>query len=178
MARKRGQIIEKGPNKYLVRIYTGTNEKGVPQYHNKVINGNQKAAQQYLTAKLKELDSGIFIEPTKLTLNEYLDKWIEVALKPRVRAKTFSNYMQLINLYIRPDLGKINLAKITPLAIQKVYSDMLDNGLSARTVRYTHTIFKNALKQAARWQMILQNPAENVELPRQIKKEMHTLSSE
>jgi len=55
---------------------------------------------------------------------------------------------------------------------------MQDRGLSPRTVRYTHTILKNALDQAVRWGKIYRNPADLVDLPRQDKKEMKCLTPE
>jgi len=65
---------------------------------------------------------------------------------------------------------------LTPLQIQGLYGQMLDRGLSARTVRLTHAILRNALKQAVRWRMIRVNPADAVDLPKQQTSEMATLS--
>ena len=59
-----------------------------------------------------------------------------------------------------------------------MYNDMLERNLSPRTIRYTHTILSNSLKQAVRWNRIYRNPAELVDLPRQEKKEMQALSQE
>jgi integrase len=70
------------------------------------------------------------------------------------------------------------LASITPLDLQSLYGAMLDNGLTARTVRYTHSVLSSAFKQAVRWQMLKQNPCPNVELPKQQRKEMMALSPE
>lgn len=53
---------------------------------------------------------------------------------------------------------------------------MLDEGKSARTVRLTHTILKNALQQAVKWNKINRNPCDVVELPRQERKEMRCLT--
>lgn len=55
---------------------------------------------------------------------------------------------------------------------------MLERGLTARTIRYTHTILSSALKQAVYWQMLNRNPAESVLLPKQERKEMYALSPE
>jgi integrase len=55
---------------------------------------------------------------------------------------------------------------------------MLEAGLSARTVRYTHAVLSSALKQAVKWRMISQNPASYVDLPRLKKTEMKSFSPE
>ena|GEM_PF-3857345 len=41
----------------------------------------------------------------------------------------------------------------------------LEAGLSPRIVRQTHAVLRNALKHAAKWQLLPKNPAEYVDLP-------------
>jgi hypothetical protein len=47
-----------------------------------------REAQAYLARKLRKRDLGRDLEGAKITLNEYLDRWIETAVKPRVREET------------------------------------------------------------------------------------------
>ncbi len=49
-------------------------------------------------------------------------------------------------------------------------------GLSARMVRLTHAILRNALGQAVRWRMLASNPADSVDLPKQQRKEMRAMT--
>jgi len=44
------------------------------------------------------------------TLNEYLDRWLETAAKPRLREKSYRSYESLLRRYVRPALGDRNLA--------------------------------------------------------------------
>jgi integrase len=53
---------------------------------------------------------------------------------------------------------------------------MLADGLSARTVRYCHAVLTSALKQAVKWELLFQNAASLVDLPRQARREMRALS--
>lgn len=55
---------------------------------------------------------------------------------------------------------------------------MLERGLSARVVRYTHAVLSSALKQAVRWNILYRNPAECVQLPKLARKEMKALTTE
>src|SRR6185437_8521069 len=74
-------------------------------YHNRTIRGSMREAQAYLTKKLRERDLGRDLEGAKITLNEYLDRWLETAVKPRVRQKTWQDYDGILRRYIRPGLG-------------------------------------------------------------------------
>jgi len=113
-----------------------------------------------------------------MTLDEFLDKWLDVAARPRLREKTFEDYKELLARYVRRPLGAHRLANIHALDIQGLYSEMLSKGLSARTVRYTHAVLGSALKQAARWGYISVNPALLVDLPKSKRREMQALSPE
>jgi integrase len=91
---------------------------------------------------LRERDLGRDLEGAKITLNEYLDRWLETAVKPRVREKTCHDYEGMLRRYIRPNLGERVLAAMRPLDIQATYHQMIERGLSARTVHYTHVVLK------------------------------------
>jgi hypothetical protein len=60
-----GQFIKRGDRGWVVRIFTGRDDKGKRQYLNKTIHGTKKDAEKYLTATLRDRDLGVFIEPKK-----------------------------------------------------------------------------------------------------------------
>lgn len=55
---------------------------------------------------------------------------------------------------------------------------MIERGLSARTVRYTHAVLRSALRQAMRWRLLLENPVDGVKIPQQLRAEMRSLTVE
>ncbi len=145
MARKVGQIIARGDRRWLIRVYLGRDhETHKRKYHNRTIHGPMREAQAYLTRKLRERDLGRDLEGAKITLNEYLDRWLEAAVKPRVREKTCQDYEGMLRRYVRPNLGERVLAALRPLDLQTTYQQMIERGLSARTVRYTHVVLRSA----------------------------------
>ena len=68
----------------------------------KSIHGTKKDAQKYLTAKTREKDLGVFVEPASMPLNEYLDRWLEEIAKNKLRERTFDNYESLLNCHVIP----------------------------------------------------------------------------
>lgn len=171
-----GQIIKRNEKTWIVRIFLGRNENGKRKYQNKTINGTKKDAQTYLTARLREKDLGILTEATNLTLNEFIDRWLETAIKSRVSQRTAASYCFLLHKYIREPLGSQKLENLKTLDIQRVYADMLAKGLSARTVRHAHTTLHNVLKQAVKWNLLQKNVTEFCELPKTTRKEIRVLS--
>lgn len=179
MARKVGQIIARGDRRWLIRVYLGRDHETKKRiYHNRTVHGSMREAQTYLTRKLRERDLGRDLEGAKITLNEYLDRWLETGVRTRVRPKTFQDYQGMLNRYIRPILGDRVLAGIRPLDLQTMYQEMTKRSLSARTVRYVHVVVKSAMQQAVRWRLLLENPADGLRVPQQVRNEMRSLTIE
>jgi Phage integrase, N-terminal SAM-like domain len=116
MARKVGQIIARGDRRWLIRVYLGRDhETKKRNYHNRTIRGSMREAQAYLTKKLRQGDLGRDLEGAKITLNEYFDRWLETAVKLRVRQKTCQDYDGILRRYIRPGLGDKVLVSMRPM---------------------------------------------------------------
>lgn len=173
-----GQIIPRGEDTWLVRIFMGRDGNGKRRYLNKTIRGKKKDAQDYLNKTLAAISTGTFVEPSPLTVDEYLDKWLESAARPRLSERTYADYIELLKRYVRPKLGSTKLAQLRPLGIQGLYAEMQERGLSGRTVRVTHVVLSSALKQAVRWHMLPLNPAQACELPKRTRREMKALTPE
>jgi integrase len=154
----------------------GRDGQGKRRYLNKTVRGKKKDAQDYLSKTLTAISTGTFIEPSPLTVKEYLGKWLETAARPRVSRRTADGYAGVLDRYISAPLGSKRLDSLKALEIQKVYSDMQARGLSARVVRHTHSALHNALKQAVKWGLIFRNPSDLVELPKVAHKERRVLS--
>ena len=179
MSRKVGQIIARGERRWLVRVYLGRDrETRRRAYHNRTIYGSLRHAQAYLTRRLHERDLSRGIEGLQVTVDEFLDHWLKTAVKPKVRGKTYSDYAAMLRRYIRPAIGARILVSLSPLEIQAAYQVMIERKLSARTVRYAHAVLRAAMRQAIRWQLLLADPTQGVQLPSQQCGEMRVLSTE
>lgn len=171
-----GQIIKRGERTWIVRIFTGRDEKGKRRYLNKTIHGTKKDAGMYLSTTLTAISTGTFVEPATITVDAYIKKWLEAAARPRLRDNTYREYEGLLQRYVSPVLGEKRLSDVRPLDIQAFYSSMSEQGLSPRTVRFTHSVLSSAFKQAVRWRMLSHNPCMSVELPRKTNTEMQSLT--
>ncbi len=179
MARKAGQLISRGSHTWLVRVSLGREAAtGTRKYHNRTIRGSFREAQMYLNTKLQERDLGRLPRAAAISLNQYLDQWLAMAAKPRLRPKGYTDYEALLRLHIRPDFGVRPLGAITQFEIQRVYAQMLERGLSPRTIEYTNAVLQSAFRQAVRWKMPMEDPRVGVDLPRMKPREMEALSLE
>jgi integrase len=179
LARKTGQIVGRGRHRWLVRVFLGRDrETRKRRYHSQIVRGPVRHAQHYLNKVLRNRDLGRQVDGADITLDEYLDRWLETAAAPGLREKSYRSYESLLRRYVRPLLGPRNLAAICPLDIQAVYQELVERGLSARTVRYTHSVLRSAMRQAIRWRLLSQDPTDGAQLPRLRRHELRVLTAE
>lgn len=169
--------------KYELIIEAGRDPKtGRRKRVYRVCNGRKPDAERELANIIRELEQGTYIEPSKTTVAEYLRYWLD-AYGVNLAPSTFASYNRIVNTHIIPSLGGIELARLQPLQIQTYYSEKLKGGradgtggLSPRTVQYHHTVLREALQHAVKWQMLSRNPADATEPPKPSKAEIHPLT--
>jgi integrase len=118
-----------------------------------------------VTKVLHEQNIGAFIDPNKITLGEWLTRWLRDYKKLHVEDTTFDRYEAVARLYLVPPLGKRGLRQLQAAEIQAVFTSMLQKGLGRRTVQLARTVLKMALKQALEEGLIARNPADATKLP-------------
>lgn len=145
----------------------------------------KKEAQQAMIEKLREIQTGLLVDTTDMTVTEYMHYWLENYAKTSTRHTTYRIYVQRTNRYIIPSIGRLKLKDLKTMHLQKMYADLLKNGAIYRTggispmsVRHIHGMVHRALQNAVRWQIIPRNVAQMVELPRVEKKETLVLTKE
>jgi integrase len=168
-ASRSGQIIPRGKS-FVVRIYLGRDANGKRKYSNKNIKTGRKNAEKYLTKALRDKDLGVFVEPGKETVSEFLARWLKTTAKSRVSERTLDGYESILS-NAKPDLGSIRLSALRAADIQACYAK-----LTASNAKHLHAPLRSALNQAVRENLIHANPALSVTLPRHRAKEMIAFS--
>ncbi len=134
----------------------------------------KKEATAALTAWLAEIDGGVAVDRSRQTVAEMLTYWLDTYARPNVRPGTFEMYQYTATHYIIPTLGAVPVQKLTPDRVQAFYSQLLKDGVGARTVQLCHLRLSQALGQAVRLGLIPRNVCDVVTPPRVERKEMTT----
>jgi len=128
-------------------------------------------ATKALAEAKRTIEEGTFVEPSKLTLDAYLLSWADTRAVTGLAPKTASSYRQIVRDYVIPHIGHVPLQKLTAIALDDLYVLLLEEGgkrqqgLSRRTVRYTHTIINCALESAERKGLVTRNVARFADPP-------------
>lgn len=171
----RGHITKRGKDSYTIVLDLGRDpETGKRKQQWISVKGTKKDAEKRLSELLSQLDNGIYIKPKKTTLAEYLELWLNEYAKNNLSPRGFERYSGIIRKHLIPDLGKVTLTQLKPEHLQKHYTAKLNDGLSARTVRYHHALIHVALQTAVKWGLVSRNIADAVDPPRIRRNEMQT----
>jgi integrase len=176
--RPAGQIVKRGEKKYLIRIFLGRDDAtGKRAWFNKTFHGTQTDAQKWLTMALRRRDMGEPIEDTERSVSTWLDEWLKMKAKT-VRPRTLEIYTENITRHVKPALGDRKLSAIVAGDIQKLYVDLANNKMSAKTIALIHAMLTNCFRQALRLELIRKSPMPAVNPPRVEKKEMQAMTAE
>lgn len=120
--------------------------------------------------KLKVLrekhEQGVKLDIGKLTVEAFLERWLEEVVKRKNKYKTYHTYSQCVRNYIIPALGRIVLTALRPDHVQTFVNDLAGSGKAPNTVRNTRAVLRRALNQAMSWRYVTFNAAALVETPR------------
>ncbi|HKH75596.1 MAG TPA: hypothetical protein VKA51_01425 [Rubrobacteraceae bacterium] len=164
-------------------VYQRKNGRFVGEYDDingkrRYVSGKNKAeVRAELREKLAERDRGIVVDSEGLTVEKYMDRWLE-STRDNVGLRTYQHSEETTRLHIKPTLGRVRPGRLTAMQLDTLYGEKLKSGLSPRTVQIIHATAHKALKQAVRWRMVGMNVAEHATPPRSTGQEMQPLSKD
>lgn len=120
---------------------------------------------------------GLVFDAGTTTTGEYLTRWLSDSVRGTVRESTYRSYGRVVDGQLVPGVGRVKLAKLRPDHVRGLYRDMLDKGISTRTVQYAHTLLKRALTQAVHDGLIPRNVVEAVRPPKLKRDEVQPLNA-
>jgi integrase len=121
------------------------------------VQGTKRDAEKKLAELLHNLHRSEYVEPSKLTMGEWLHEWLETAIKPpNKRLRTYETYKSVIERHLNLELGHIRLQQLRPTDIKRYYNG---SALSPTTLEQHQTLLHSALKAAQLQGLVQRNVA-------------------
>ena len=173
-----GGICKRSDGRWQGTYSIGTNPGTGKPLKKYVYGKTEGECVKKLKALQAAVDNGTFIEPSRMTVAQWLDIWTAEYLGG-VKNSTEHAYKAHIKNHIKLALGAVKLQKLNPHSVQAFYNSLQrDKGLSPKTIKNLHGVLHSALKQAVTVGYIRQNPADNATLPRCDKPELQTMTED
>ena len=180
MAKRRpsgdGMVRRRDDGRWEGRIVIGHKENGEPLFRH-VYAKTQKALLDKLHQNIECYRDVELTEDSRMTLGEWLDRWLTEYKAGTVRPGTLKSYRCYIEYYIKPQLGDKQVSLISQQDIQRMYRRLKTEGrihehpemnhqLSDSMVRHIHSTLHAALKDAVQAHVIPRNPTEGTTAPK------------
>jgi integrase len=169
----RGQVLKRKSGSYAIRYHDPDGRR-----HYETIGADRRQAERALSARLRELDTGNWREPSRETLSDYAARWLsrrDPARTPagregrlgkgRLAPSTHREYRRALELHVLPRLGPRPLPSLQPADIDQLIAELEEQGSAPGTIRNTITPLRKLLGDAVRHGLIAQNPAARPDLP-------------
>ena len=192
MAKRRpagdGMVRKREDGRWEGRIVIGHKENGEPLFRH-VYAKTQKALLDKLHQNIECYRDVELTEDSRMTLGQWLDRWLTEYKAGTVRPGTLEGYRRYIEYYIKPQLGDKQISLISQQDIQRMYRRLKTEGrihehpemnhqLSDSMVRHIHSTLHAALKDAVQAHVIPRNPTEGTTAPKPNYKPKRILTGE
>ena len=192
MAKRRpsgdGMVRKREDGRWEGRIVVGHKQNGEPIFRY-VLAKTQKELLDKLHRDLEAFQDVELTEDSRMTLGEWLDRWMEDYGAATLRPNTLRSYEQFIRCYIKPYLGDKIVSRVTRMDIQKLYRKLKHEGrvrehpeygheLSDTMVLRIHAMLHRCLKDAEAAHVIARNPTDGAVVPKASYKPKQVLTRE
>jgi len=177
MRSAKGYCKQTKPGIFDIKLSLGKDVTGKYQVKTFRFRGSRPAAVDYFDELKRQYLVDSYVKPSKITVAEYLTRWLKDYAKPNLTARSYERYESIVKTKLIPAMGNIALAALRPEHLQKHYAALLAAGLSPRTVHYSHIVCHKALATALKWQLVNRNAADAVDVPKAHPAEMQTWDS-
>ena len=180
MAKRRpsgdGMVRKKEDGRWEGRIVVGHKANGAPIFRY-VYGRTQKELLSKLHQSIETYQDVELTEDSRMTLGEWLDRWLDEYKAGTIRHSTMYGYRQYARLYIKPILGDKVISRITSTDIQRMYAKLKREGrihehpkygyqLSDAMLSRIHAMLHQAMKDAVGAHLIAKNPTEGTVVPK------------
>lgn len=143
-------------------------------------------AKSRRAAVVTDLQRGTYVEPTKVTLGEFMmERFAARHDVGAIRDTTFDGYERQLTNHVLPRLGGMRLQDLTTVDLNKLWATLaksgrLDDkgGLSPRTIRTLNHLVSQTLVAAQVQGLVVKNVAIGVTLPAAVRPDIQFWSAE
>lgn len=180
MAKRRpqgdGTIRKRSDGRWEARIIVGHKNDGSPMYKS-AFSKTQKSALKELHHLIELYRDVDLTEDCRMTLGEWLDKWLDEYMIFTIRESTLDSYRAMVKNQVKPFIGGKQIASLTTADMQKFYNKIKKEGrvrehpihgktLADSMVRGVHMMLHEALDVAVRERLLVKNPTNGTTVPK------------
>ncbi len=168
--RGEGSIYQRGDGRWVATVSAGYSDTG--KRRRKTIYGETKSeVQDKLRQAATEVANGAPVETQKLTLGEFLDRWL-ATIKQSIAPTTHARYKSTIEHQIKPFIGGVRLSRLEPVHVEQLFVTLESKKNSPRSIQLAGMRLVSALAHAVKLGLVRSNAAREIDRPSVPKPEL------
>jgi integrase len=128
-----GSIFQDKYGYWNAQIQVGYTDAGRPRFKRKRAK-NEAEVVAWLKAQTVKAAQGINLAPEKLTVKEFLERWLAECERAN-RYTTHKSYAQICHDHVCPRIGRVLMIKLTKAHVQAIIDTLHDKGKARNTIR-------------------------------------------
>lgn len=171
-----GHVRRRGARSWELKYDVGRDAGGRRITRYAAFKGTKREAEVELAKKVAAAANGEDIDPSRITVEHFLDRWDRQWCATSVGPKTRERYNELLRLHVRPTLGGVRLQRLRAGQLSELYA-ALSARLKPRTVGHVHRVLHGALERAVDWGIVPNNVAARITPPKVEHQELVILTA-
>ena len=116
-SRREGSIIQRARGSWQIRYYSPHDANGKQKRIIETVRGLKSDAEKALRDRLATIEKGGYVARDKETVADFLRRWLDTYATSNCTPRTREGYQGNITRYILPNIGWVELQKLTPAQI-------------------------------------------------------------
>ena len=167
-----GSMRKRSDGRWEARYYSPIDNK-----QHSIYGKTQKAVKEKLNAIQIDFDSYRDLRGEDMRMKDWLNVWLE-KYNGNIKQGSYSVYKSAIRSRLCPHIGHLRMRELTTETVQDMYLSMLQDGVTAKTIKNVHGVLHKSLEQALKLQYIRKNVSDACVLPRIEKREIQPLDDD
>jgi integrase len=179
-----GHVRRRGERSWELKYDIGSDAGGRRKTRYASFKGTKRDAEIELAKLVSAAAQGEQVDPSKITVSEFLDRWERDWAASNVSPKTLERYVELMRMHVRPRIGAVRLQRLRHDDLAELYATLMregrgqSGGLAARTVGHVHRVLHGVLSRAVDWSVLQRNVASRLKPPRVPDHEVQILTAD
>ncbi len=152
-----GSIFERKDGRWVAIVDYGY--RNGKRHRKSIYGATRKEVSDELKRTLRGQQLGIPPESGRLTVGEWLFRWLETHKPPTTKPKTYAAYEYHTRMHLIPAFGKRPLVKLQPQEVREFMQNKVEAGLAPKSIRHFRATLRAALNVAVHDGLIARNVA-------------------
>ncbi len=126
----------------------------------------EREVRKIAAEALRPMNQGLETIGSATTFSAYVEGTYKPLILPLLAKPTRDRYTGVIKNYLEPAFGSMMLRDMTKVVLQRYFSEMADWKLQLESKDKIRDVLASVLNSAEKYQLIVKNPIEGVQLPR------------